>query len=101
MKRCKNCVATLLGVCYDMRPCKVEREMLEEQTRQQAGERGHTLGKFTKVEGRAVFHARCVRCDMLAGFNLDPAPGELNLYGAAVENTCPSPEDQQQTPAGK
>lgn len=100
MKRCKNCIATLLGTCYDMRPCQVEREMLEELTRHRAGERGHTLGEVVKVEGRAVFHARCVRCDMLAGFNLDPAPGELDIYGAAVENNCPQPDHGTEQPAG-
>jgi hypothetical protein len=83
-----------------MRPCKVEREMLEEQTRHRAGELGHTLAAVVKVEGRAVFHARCVHCGMLAGFNLDPAPGELDIYGAAVENSCPQRDDGAAQPTG-
>ena len=99
MKRCKNCVATLLGTCYDMRPCRVEREMLEEQARHRAGELGHTLSEAVKVEGRAVFHARCMRCGMLAGFSLDPAPGELDIYGGALENDCPQPDDGAAQPA--
>jgi len=93
MRKCKNCVVWLLGVC-GMDYCRQEREVLIEQAQRFADQRGHTLTEFVKVKGYAIWQARCVRCDWPAAINLDPPPNEPDIYGKAVTTNCPEMDSE-------
>jgi hypothetical protein len=94
MQRCKDCVAMgLLGVCDDY--CVEERQVLTDQARQSAEQRGHTLTEFFKVKDYAIWKARCVHCGQQATINLDPPPNGADVYGEATTTACPQPLDEQ------
>ena len=93
MPSCKDCVAMgLLGVCDDY--CYEERQVLTDQARQSAEQRGHTLTEFIKVKDYAIWEARCVRCGQQATINLDPPPNGADVYGEATTTACPQPLDE-------
>jgi hypothetical protein len=94
MPSCKDCVAMgLLGVCDDY--CREERQVLTDQARQSAEQRGHTLTEFIKVKDYAVWEARCVHCGQQATINLDPPPNGADVYGEATTATCPQSQSEQ------
>jgi hypothetical protein len=106
MLRCKNCVVGLLGVCSEDY-CLPEREWPTAEARRSAEEHGHTLTEFIKVEDHPIWQARCARCGRLAAVNLDPLPGEPDIYGEALTVNCPEidglhdrPEDIEREPTG-
>ena len=86
-KRCRDCVVGLLGAC-GADYCRSERQSLIEDARWTAEGRGHQLDPFEKLDGQAVWQARCVRCGRGVTVRLDPAPGERDLAGEAVEVNC-------------
>jgi hypothetical protein len=94
MKKCKNCVVGLFGVC-GIDYCHAEREGLIEEAQRSAEERGHSLAEFVKVQDYPIWQARCVRCGQLAAINLDPAPNEPDVYGEAALVTCPVTDAEQ------
>jgi hypothetical protein len=86
-KRCKNCVAGLFGACGDDY-CRTERQGLIEDARWTAEGRGHALEGFVKQKHVPVWTARCGRCGRSVTVRLDPAPGEPDLEGEALEVEC-------------
>jgi hypothetical protein len=68
--------------------CRTERELLIEQARQFAEQRGHSLSDFVKEKRRPVWRATCIHCGLLAGINLDPSSNETDVYGEAVTAQC-------------
>lgn len=93
MGKCRDCVASLLGVCRgDF--CYTERVALVERTRRAAAQLGHKLGPFSKVEKQPVWEARCKHCGHRATITIDPQPGQPAMYGRAVTTACP---DRQPT----
>ena len=88
MKRCKNCVVGVFGACgHDY--CYGERAGLIEEAEYLATRGGHALGPFDKVRDHPIWRARCLRCGRSAAIALDPAPGELQVYGDATTTLCP------------
>jgi len=87
MERCKGCVADVLGLCQGDY-CRPERDALIENAEERAGERGHVLGAFGKLEGCPVWRAACLRCGQAVVINLDPRPGEADISGEALVSDC-------------
>ena len=88
MPRCKNCAVGLLGAC-SIDYCQQEREVLIDQARQAAESGGHALSSFEKAKDHPIWQATCSRCGQVAAVNLDPPPGERDIYGDAVSGVCP------------
>lgn len=87
MRKCRDCVGGLFGAC---RPdhCLAERQGLIEEAQRSAAEHGHRLGEFVKLDDVAVWEARCLHCEKIAGIRLDPNPGEPDLYGEVLVSAC-------------
>ncbi len=91
MGKCRDCVASLLGVCRgDF--CYAERVTLVERARRRAARLGHELGAFDKVTGRPTWEARCEHCGRRAVITIDPEPSQPALHGRALGATCPERE---------
>lgn len=87
MSKCKDCVASLLGVCRgDF--CLPERTALVERASRIADGLGHSLAEFSKVEGQPVWETRCERCGLHAVIGLDPEPGHPAITGGALTDDC-------------
>lgn len=89
MERCKGCVAELLGACREDF-CRAEREALIEEAERRARQHGHALGEFVKSKGCPVWRALCIHCGKPVLINLDPVPGEADIYGEALFANCPT-----------
>jgi hypothetical protein len=92
MGLCRECAAWQLGACRNLDYCREERASLIEEARRLAVEHGHDLTEFTRWQtGHSALEARCVRCGYSVRVDVNPGPGELDLYGEAIAADCPSP----------
>ena len=87
MEKCKGCVADVLGACQEDF-CRPEREALAEEAERRARNLGHVLGDFVKSKGCPVWQALCIHCNKPVIIDLDPAPGQADIYGEAVVTAC-------------
>lgn len=93
MGRCKDCVASLLGVCRgDF--CYTERMSLEERAQRTARQLGHNLDDFAKLERQPIWSSQCKRCGLRVTITVDPEPGQPDISGDAVSVTCSAMEDR-------
>jgi len=86
MAKCEDCVVGLLGPCNDY--CAFERELLEEQARELSQARGHTPGKFNKIERKAIWEAHCSQCGLLVSISLTPGPNQPDIFGSGLTLPC-------------
>jgi hypothetical protein len=92
MGLCKECAAWQLGACRNLDYCHEERAALIDEARRLAVGRGHEMTEFTRWQaGHSVFEAHCERCGRSVRIDVNPGPGELDLYGEAIATDCPSP----------
>ena len=89
MGSCRNCSAWHFGVCRDLNYCRAERESLMEGAQQLAEQRGHTLTEFARVElGLSIFQSQCIHCGETVIIDVNPGPGEKDMYGVALTTYC-------------
>jgi hypothetical protein len=90
MGTCTECIAWQFGACRDKSYCLAERESLIEQAVARAAEHGHAPGEFSRRrEGYSVFQAHCTRCSRVVAVDVNPAPGEPDVFGEALTVDCP------------
>jgi hypothetical protein len=78
-----------MGACRNTDYCKDEREALAEEALAQARARGHDPGHLTRLQkGLSVFQTFCARCGRSLGIDVNPAPGELSVFGDALTTDC-------------
>lgn len=100
MGRCKDCVASLLGVCRgDF--CYTERVFLEERAQRTATQLGHDLDDFAKIERQPIWSSQCKRCWLRVTITVDPEPGQPDISGDAVSVTCSAPDRASESPLSK
>ncbi len=89
MGSCRKCSVWHLGVCTDMDYCRAERESLMEGAQQLAEQRGHALTAFVRVEqGLSIFQCQCMHCGKTVVIDVNPDPGEKDMYGEALIIIC-------------
>jgi hypothetical protein len=71
MSTCKDCVASLFGLCRE-EYCYAERVALIERATRAADQLGHQLTEFAKIEKHPVWRAECTRCGLQVTVRLDP-----------------------------
>lgn len=94
MSTCKDCVASLFGLCRE-EYCYAERVALIERATRAADQLGHQLTEFAKIEKHPVWRAECTRCGLQVTVRLDPELGQPPVSGEAVSADCPTPERVQ------
>ena len=94
MSICRDCVASLFGICRE-EYCTTERAALVERARHAADQLGHELTAFTKIEKQPVWHAQCTHCGRQATITIDPEPGQPSISGEAVSTACSALEHAQ------
>ena len=87
MGTCRDCVASLLGVCRgDF--CQAERTALVKRAERAVAPLDHELGDFEKVDGQPKWRSKCRYCGLWVAITIDPEPGQPAIWGKALSDSC-------------